>query len=195
MVSKPNFVFGIKQTSLHSKEDSQVHTTIWSHTCLSAGSRLHGISQPPWLCAVSKSNKPSKPWLNLSYLCTSSFCLIKPTRQTCSTAYHDQNPGTRPSTKAACATTHDNGSWNSHTRRRRFLTLSSDLSHTRHQDGLIVPQSTWSENLVIIRRYTRQHALLGYLSCNHALVHAFHAPKDSCYCHLTSSNDIITPRQ
>ena len=56
MVSKPSFVLGIKQKSLASKEDSQVHITIRSHTCLSARSRLHGILQPPWLCAVSKSN-------------------------------------------------------------------------------------------------------------------------------------------
>ena len=57
MVSKPSFVLGIKEKSLASKEDSQVHITIRSHTCLSAGSRLHGISQPPWLYVVSKSNQ------------------------------------------------------------------------------------------------------------------------------------------
>ena len=34
MVSEPNFVLGIKQTSLVNKEDSYVHTTIRSHTCL-----------------------------------------------------------------------------------------------------------------------------------------------------------------
>ena len=56
MVSEPNFVLGIKQKSLASKEDPHVHITIRSHTCLSAGSKLHGILQPPWLCAVSKSN-------------------------------------------------------------------------------------------------------------------------------------------
>ena len=56
MVSEPNFVFGIKQKSLASKEDSHMHIIIRSRTCLSAGSRLHGISQPPWLCAVSKFN-------------------------------------------------------------------------------------------------------------------------------------------
>jgi len=56
MVSESNFVLGIKQTSRASKEDSHMHTTIWSHTCLSTGSRLHGISQPPWLSVVSKSN-------------------------------------------------------------------------------------------------------------------------------------------
>ena len=57
MVSEPNFVLGIKQTSLHNKEDSHVHITIRSHTCLFVGSRLHDISQPPRLIAVSKIHK------------------------------------------------------------------------------------------------------------------------------------------
>ena len=57
MVSEPNFVLGIKQKSLASKEDSHVHITVRSHTCLSTGSRLHSISQPPWLTVVSKPNK------------------------------------------------------------------------------------------------------------------------------------------
>ena len=105
MVSEPNFVLGIKQTSLANKEDSHVHTAIRSHTCLFAGSRLHSISQPPWLTAVSRSSSPSNPCLSLSNLCTTSLRLMKPTRQTCSTAYHDQNPGTRPPTAAAHATT------------------------------------------------------------------------------------------
>ena len=56
MVSEPNFVLGIKQKSLASKEYSHVHITVRSHTCLSVGSRLHSISQPPWLTAVSKSS-------------------------------------------------------------------------------------------------------------------------------------------
>ena len=56
LLSEPNFVLDIKQKSLASKEDPHVHITIRSHTCLFAGSRLHGISQPPWLCAISKSN-------------------------------------------------------------------------------------------------------------------------------------------
>ena len=63
MVSEPNFVFGIKQTSLANKEDSHMHTAIRSHTCLSAGSRLHSISQSPWLTAVSRSSTPSNPCL------------------------------------------------------------------------------------------------------------------------------------
>ena len=38
MVSELNFVLGIKQTSLASKEEYYVHTIIRSHTCFSAGS-------------------------------------------------------------------------------------------------------------------------------------------------------------
>ena len=105
MVSEPNFVIGIKQTSLASKEDFHAHTTIRSHTCLFARSRLHGISQPPWLIAVSRSSSPSNHCLSLLDLYTSSLCLMKPTRQKCSTAYREQNPGTRPSTAVAHATT------------------------------------------------------------------------------------------
>ena len=84
MVSEPNFVLGIKQKSLASKEDSHVHITVRSHTCLSAGSRLHNILQPPWLIAVSKSSSPSNPCLFLLDLCKSSLRLSKPTSQTCS---------------------------------------------------------------------------------------------------------------
>ena len=56
MVSEPNFVLGIKQKSLASKEEYHLHITVKSHTCLYAGSRLHSISQPPWLTAVSRSS-------------------------------------------------------------------------------------------------------------------------------------------
>ena len=105
MVSEPNFVLGIKQISLANKEDSHMHTAIRSHICLSAGSGLHSISQPPWLTAVSRSSSPSNPCLSLSDLHKSKPRLTKPTPQTCSPAYRDQNPGTRPPTAAARATT------------------------------------------------------------------------------------------
>ena len=84
MVSEPNFVLGIKQKSLASKEDSHVHTAIRSHTYLSAGFRLHSILQPPWLTAVSRSSSPSNLCLFLSDLCTSNLHLSKPIPQTCS---------------------------------------------------------------------------------------------------------------
>ena len=156
MVSEPNFVLSIKQTSLASKEDSHVHTTIRSHTCMSAGSRLHCISQPPWLNAMSRSSSPSNPCLSLSGLCTSSLHLMKPTWQTCSTAYRDQNPRTQPPKTAARATTCWQRLLNSHTRHRRFLTPNLDLSDTRRQYGLVVPRSTWPKNLAITRPHTRR---------------------------------------
>ena len=109
MVSEPNFVLGIKQISLANKEDSHVHTANRSHTCLSAGSRLHSISQPPWLPAVSRSSSPSNPCLSLSDLCKSKPRLTKPTPQTCSMAYRNQNPGSRPPTAATRAATR--GQW------------------------------------------------------------------------------------
>ena len=82
MVSEPNFILGIKQTSLANKEDSHVYTAIRNHTYLSAGSRLHSISQ--CLTVVSRSSSPSNPCLSLSDLCTSSLRLSKSIPQTCS---------------------------------------------------------------------------------------------------------------
>ena len=61
MVSEPNFVLGIKQKSLASKEDPHVHITIRSHTCLSAGSRLHGISQHHGSMLCQNPTKQSVP--------------------------------------------------------------------------------------------------------------------------------------
>ena len=87
----------------------------------------------------------------------------EPTRQTCSTAYRDQNPGTRPPTAAACATTRGQRLLElSHA--RRFSTPSLDLSHTRRQDGLVVHRSTWPENLVVNRCCTRLHTPPGFLT-------------------------------
>ena len=167
MVSEPNFVLGIKQISLANKEDSHMHTAIRSHICLSAGSGLHSISQPPWLTAVSRFSSPSNLCISLSDMCISSLRLMKPTRHKCSTAYREQNPGIRPPTAAARATTRDQWLLKL-TRRRRFSTPNSDHSHTRHQDGLVVPRSTWPENLVIIRGYTRQHAPPAFPALSHA---------------------------
>ena len=169
MVSKPNFVLGIKQTSLASKEDSHVHTTIRSHTCLSAGSRLHGILQPPWLTTVSRSSSPSNACLSLSNLCTSSLHLIKPTRQKCSTAYREQNPGTRPPTTATHTTT----------REQQLLELSHAAEGSRLPASIIATHAAMSASLLgdlqnprgpaIYRVHTRQNALPTFPDPSHAL--------------------------
>ena len=77
----------------------------------------------------------------------------------------------------------DNGSWNSHKRRRRFSTPSLDLSHTRRQDSLVVHQFTWPENLVVNRCCTRLQVPPGFLTSpprvdEHA--RSCHAPKHCC---------------
>ena len=89
MISEPNFVLGIKQKSLASKEDPHVHITIRSHTCLSAGSRLHGILQPPWLCAVSKSNNQA--------ICASPYQICTHQDFACRNQHHRRAP--RPPTR------------------------------------------------------------------------------------------------
>ena len=105
MVSEPNFVLGIKQTSLTSKEDSHVHTTIRSHTCLSAGFRLHNISQPPWLSAMSKIHKLKQTRnINLIFV-QSRLRLTKPTTQTCPTASRKKNQEVWSPLKATRAST------------------------------------------------------------------------------------------
>ena len=122
MVSEPKFVVGIKQTSLANKEDSHVHTAIRSHTYLSAGSRLHSISQPPQLTTVSRSSSPSNLCLSLSDLCTSSLRLLKPTPQTCSQASREENPKIRSTESQPRAAV---SSGESPTHRLRYLTFRS----------------------------------------------------------------------
>ena len=195
MVSKPNFVLGIKQTSLASKEDSHMHITIKSHTCLSVGSRFHSISQLPWLTTVSRSSSPSNPCLSLSNLCTLSLRLMKPTRQTCSTAYRDQNPGTWPPTAVARATT----------RRQRLL----ELSHVPPQ---ILDSQFRYQSHALPRRPFHPPIYLAWESSGHMTLHApprflafplrageqctlLPCTKNCCWCHLTSPDDVIIPRQ
>ena len=142
--------------------------------------------------------KPSKPWLNLSNLCTTSLRLMKPTRQTCSTAYRDQNPGTRPPKAAARATTHG----------QRLLELS-------HAPPQILDSQLRSQSHMPQRRPCRPPIYLAWESGGHTTLHApprttwvsgfssthwwtLHAPATRRYyfwCHLTSPDGIITPRQ
>ena len=163
MVSEPNSVLVIKQISLANKEDSHVHTANRSHTCLFAGSRLHSISQLPWLPAVSKSSNPSNSCLSLSDLRKFKPRLTKPTPQTCSKISRDQNPEIRSPKSLPRASTRRRSLRKIPTRRLRFITFRSSSWYTRHHEGLLVHRSTWPENLVVIRRCTRHHAPPGFL--------------------------------
>ena len=186
MVSEPNFILGIKQKSLASKEESHMHITVRSHTCLSAGSRLHSISQTPWLTIVSRSSNHASRDLTYQICAQQAFAwwnqLDRPAPQHIVTK--TQEPDLQRQLHAPPSA--DNSSWNSHTRRRRFSTPNLDLSHTRHQDNLVVHRSTWLENLVVIRYYTCH---LGFWLLLHASVNI------ACSCHapilLLMSSDII----
>ena len=120
---------------------------------------------------------------------------MKLTRQTCSTAYHDQSPRIRPPTAAACATTRGQRLLELSHALPRFSTPNSDLSHTHRHDGLLIHQSTWPENLAVIRRYTLPHAPSGYPSRHHAPVHATTRLLRAKEFMLMSSGDVITPSQ
>ena len=187
MVSEPNFILGIKQKSLASKEESHMHITVRSHTCLSAGSRLHSISQTPWLTIVSRSSNHASRDLTYQICAQQAFAwwnqLDRPAPQHIVTK--TQEPDLQRQLHAPPSA--DNSSWNSHTRRRRFSTPSLDHSHTRRQDGLVVHRSTWLENLVVIRHCTRQ---LGFWLLLHAPVNI------ACSCHASKiAADVIWRQQ
>ena len=146
------------------------------------------------LCCV-KIQQPSNLCLSLSDLCTSSLCLMKLTRQTRSTTYHDQSPGIRPPTAAARATT----------RGQRLLELSHappkildfQLGSQPHAPPRWPCRPSiylaWeSSDLMNLHAPTRA---AGYMSHHHAPELAFtrlpHAEEQM----LMSSGDIVTPRQ
>ena len=142
MVSEPNFVFGIKQISLANKKDSHVHTAIRSHTCLSAGSRLHSISQPLWLTAVSRSSNQARRDLTYQICANPSFaCRNQPhKRAPRPPARKTQKSGKPKPSHTPPRTAVSSGK--STTCRLRFLTSRSSSWYTRCPDGLAVHRST-----------------------------------------------------
>ena len=142
------------------------------------------------LCCV-KIQQPSNSCLSLSDLCTLSLCLMKLTRQTCSTAYRDQNPGIRPPTAVACATT----------RGQRLLELShappkildSQLGSQSHTPPRrpCRPPIYLLENLLILRTHTRLHALLSIC----LITMRWNSPSRAEEHMLMSSGDIVTSHQ
>ena len=131
------------KTSLASKEDSHVHTTIRSHASFSAGSRLHGISQPQWRSAVSKIHK-------LKQRRDLTFQICAHQAFACRNQHHRRAPRS-PTTKTQ-KSGHLNpshapprafvASGKSPTRRHRILTSRSYSGRTRRPIGLLVRQST-----------------------------------------------------
>ena len=97
----------------------------------------------------------SVPGFSLSNLCTSSLRLMKPTRQTCSTAYRNQNPGTRPPTAAARALM----------RKQRLLELS-------HAPPQILDSQLRSQSHALPRQPCRPTIYLAWESGGHPMLHA-----------------------
>ena len=198
MISEPNFVLGIKQKSLASKEDPYVHITIRSHTCLFAGSRLHGILQPSWLCAVSKSNNQAicaSPYQICAY--QDFVCWNQPHRRAPRPLVRKTQKSGQP--KSTQVPPHAAVSFGkSPTRRLRFLTSRLSFRYTCRPDSLLVHRSTEPETPALIWPYTRPHAPLGFLaSPSRAGGLSMRLPRaEICYwCHLTSLDDVITLRQ
>ena len=109
MVSEPNFVLGIKQISLHNKEDSYMHSTDSQCPCLASDLDFTHHAATMAHCCV-KILKPKQSMPLSSNMCKSKLRLMKPTPQTCSKTSHDQNPRTWPPIVSALATTRNNGS-------------------------------------------------------------------------------------
>ena len=147
MVSEPNFVLGIKQKSLASKEDSHVHITIRSHTCLSAGSRFHSISQPPWLTAMSRSSNQASRDLTYQICANPSFsCQNQPHRRAPRSPARKTQKSGKP--KPSHAPPRAAVSFRkSPPCRLRFLTSKSSSWFTRCPDGLVVHRDRKSTRL------------------------------------------------
>ena len=133
-------------------------------TCLFAGSRLHSISQPPWLTTMSRSSNQASRDLTYQICTNPSFaCRNQPHRRAPRPLARKTQKSSQPkSTHAPPHTTVSFGK--SPTRRLRFLTSRSSSWYTRCPDGLLVHRFTELETPAHIRPYTRLHAPLGFLA-------------------------------
>ena len=169
MISEPKFIFSIKQTSLHGKEDSYMDSI--DSQCPYLTLDLDS-TQPPWLIAVSRYLSPSNPCLSLSDLCKSRLRLLKLTTQKCSVASRDENLGSWSPLKSSRAATHWKNSNTYSTCCHRFFTSRSAFRHMRRHVGLVVCRSMESKNLAFIWHHMRLHVLPKFLSHHHMPVHS-----------------------
>ena len=82
--------------------------------------------------------------------------------------------------------------------RHDFLMCSSSIGHTHPPIGHVDHRSAYGRNMAFNRYYTRLHTPLRFFTSpprtgehRTLLPHA----KNYCWCHLTSPDDVITPRQ
>ena len=83
-------------------------------------------------------------------------------------------------------------------RRLRFRDFQIVLVNTRRHDGLFDHWSAYWRNMAFNRRRTRLHAPPGFLAAPPragGLSTRLTRAELSCWCHLMSSDDVISPRQ
>ena len=187
MVSESNFILGIKQTSLVSKEDSHVHITDRSHTCLSTGSRLHSISQPPWLTVVSRSSNQASRDLTYQICANPSFAWRNQNHR------HAPRPFATKTQKSGhpkpChAPPHASVVSRMSPRTVKNLETQLDHSHTRHHVGLTA-------------RWSAKPEKSGRLLCSHAPTRAAYVARSfpctatisSCVAHPLATRAVLSP--
>lgn len=196
MISKPSFVLGIKQNISTLQRSSHAYRYITVIVPLpTSRSRPHCIIQIASHGATVVASLPcptsiklSKPVTHLSNLCKSSLRLMKLTIQMCSTASHDQNPGTPSPWESAWASTCGKRlQRRSHTPPLDLIRRSS-LRHAHCLVGIVVHQSA---NLWNPHAPRQIHAPLGYYTLLHALVPMSKRRKTHWH-HLTTSSSHIS---
>lgn len=141
-----------------------------------------------------RSTNSSKPVTSISDLCNFKLRLKKPTPQTCSKISRDQNPEIRSPEALPRASV---ASGKSPTRRHRILTSRSYSRRMRHPIGILVDRSREPKILGLNRAHTRLHAPPEFLAsppCAGRTPTRLTRAEDFRCCHLTSPNDVITPR-
>ena len=141
-----------------------MHTTIRSHTCFSAGSRLHGILQPPWLSVMSKIHK-----LKQSHALTFQICANlsftwwnqhhRRAPQPSTTKTQKLGPEQQPHMPHTPLTTSEPPHTSPKISRPRL-----DHSHTCRHVSLIARRSVNLRNMEVIGCYTCLHMLKVFLN-------------------------------
>ena len=149
MVSKPNFILGIKQLSLHSKEDSYMRSKDPEQcSCLLLDQDpLHHAApmEPPLLCRYYVSDHKPKQSVPLSLRSVHIKALPDETNHT-----DVLNGLPRPEPKKPLPI-NSHTCLHAQTKALALLTRVAKDSHTRHYVGLVVCRFTKPKNLALIR--------------------------------------------
>ena len=205
MVSKPNFVLGIKQLSLCSKEVSHALNRFAMVMLLAHKSRLHSFTQLPqnyhcYLAAMSSISQACR---------ASSFRSVQIKPSPNETNYTDvllnllREKPRSTATIGSCTRLHKWTESLAHypTCRHDFLMCTSSISQTHWPIGLVVRRSIKHKNPIPTRSCTHFNAPPRFHHWPYALViearddRPSHTPSTRRRTLLTSLDDVITPCQ